>query len=320
MKFGGKIFSKANLLYALFLIAFTLVSLEIILRVFHPFYYTLRGNDLVLPVNIVYKYHNSNCTKLAPVITCSRNSIGFRGEEKPKDADKYLSIITIGGSTTACTLLSDSNTWSFLLSEKLKANFNNIWLNNAGIDGASTFAHQLLMDNYIVQLKPKVVIFLVGTNDVGSSDPIKDMGNIMNYRESSWLCKHSEVIDLLVNYMRSRKAKKLNLDYKCLDFSKSDTATVPESIIDSAIAKEMKLIPKYRARLLKLITTCKENKIESIFITQPSFEGFGIDSITGVDLGLVISPGSSPPYYNGKERWAELELYNKETMETAQKK
>jgi len=45
-----------------------------------------------------------------------------------------------------------------------------IWINNAGLDGHSTAGHLVLMREYIALMKPDVVIFLIGLNDVGRTD------------------------------------------------------------------------------------------------------------------------------------------------------
>lgn len=50
----------------------------------------------------------------------------------------------------------------------MKYNFKDLWINNAGLDGQSTFGHIFLMKDYIKKLKPKVVLFLVGSNDRGN--------------------------------------------------------------------------------------------------------------------------------------------------------
>ena len=49
----------------------------------------------------------------------------------------------------------------------MQRRFKGLWLNNAGLSGNSTFGHYILMQDYLVKLKPKVVIFLVGINDLG---------------------------------------------------------------------------------------------------------------------------------------------------------
>jgi hypothetical protein len=73
--------------------------------------------------------------RLDPVVHVTRNSLGFRGPEPPRDFERYLSIVTIGGSTTECRLLSDGKTWPDALARKLAEISPNIWLNNAGSMG-----------------------------------------------------------------------------------------------------------------------------------------------------------------------------------------
>ncbi len=323
MKFSfRKIFSPSNLLYALFLLLFTFFALEIILRIFHPFYFTIKGNKLVLPVNMVYHTYNTNCPKLDAEVTCTKNAIGFRGAEKPKDFNKELTILTIGGSTTACSLLSDEYTWSYLLDKRLKENFNNEWLNNAGIDGASTFGHQMLLDDFVVTLKPKVIIFLVGANDVSREDIGKEQGNLIaqNANWRTWIMRNSEVVNLFVNYMRSRAAQKLNLGNKYMEFATRDTFSLSDSVINKEILKQQALIPGYKSRLEKIIKTCRDNNIEPILVTQPSLAGFGIDSATHINLATVSTAyngvAEAGPGWNGKEYWAVLQLFNKQTIET----
>ena len=45
-----------------------------------------------------------------------------------------------------------------------------MWVNNAGLDGATTYRHLILMEDYVAQLRPKVVLFLIGINDVGAGN------------------------------------------------------------------------------------------------------------------------------------------------------
>ena len=39
----------------------------------------------------------------------------------------------------------DSKTWTDVLSKNLDSAFDNLWMNNAGIDGHSTFGHIILI-------------------------------------------------------------------------------------------------------------------------------------------------------------------------------
>ena len=139
---------------------------EILLRIYNPFEFRVKGNKINLPVYFNYKIEIKDTKRLNNFVVHTKNSIGFRGEEAPKTFEDYLTIIAVGGSTTECFLIADGQDWPTILGEKLKKSFNLIWINNAGLDGHSTFGHNVLMQDYIVKIKPKVVLFLVGINDL----------------------------------------------------------------------------------------------------------------------------------------------------------
>jgi hypothetical protein len=70
-----------------------------------------------------------------------KNSLGFRGPELPADYAERLSIIAVGGSTTECFYIPDGKTWPDLPADSLGGNFSGLWLDNAGLDGHSTWGH-----------------------------------------------------------------------------------------------------------------------------------------------------------------------------------
>jgi hypothetical protein len=57
---------------------------------------------------------------------------------------------------------SDRGTWTALLGSELRKCFNRVWINNAGFDGHTSFAHLQPVRNYIVSLHPKMVVMLIG--------------------------------------------------------------------------------------------------------------------------------------------------------------
>jgi len=158
-----------------------LLLCEIILRIYNPFPFALKRGKLVLPSNIKTEYNNKWINKLDPVIYFSKNSLGFRGPEPNGDIAKLHSIIVVGGSTTECRFLSDSLTWPAQLATILSDSIPNLWLNNAGLDGHSTFGHLLLTKDYLAKLKPQFVIFLTGINDVETERP--ELFELMNEKK-----------------------------------------------------------------------------------------------------------------------------------------
>ncbi len=109
----------------------------------------------------------------------------------------------MGGSTTECFYLSDDKTWQFNLEQKLKLKFKNIWINNAGLDGHSTFGHQILLDDYLIKIKPKIILFLVGVNDVGREDLKEhDKNNLIDTSVTwrDWLAGKSELFNIILTF------------------------------------------------------------------------------------------------------------------------
>src|SRR4030042_3266414 len=157
-----------NLLVLLVSLVIVLGLCELILRVYNPLGFRIRGDNIILPNNkkeIIH--HEHGLGKLDKIVVHQRNSLGFRGPEPPADFSRNLTIVTVGGSTTECFDLAEDKTWPHDLGVDLQRDFKPLWLNNAGLSGNSTFGHYILMQDYLVKLNPKVVIFLVGINDLG---------------------------------------------------------------------------------------------------------------------------------------------------------
>ena len=155
-----------NALLLLLGIGAALILSEALLRFFNPFQTRINGARIVLRTNKTIRIKNHFIERLDPVITVTTNSLGFRGAEPPVDFGRYLTIITVGGSTTYSWMLSDEKTWPAELGNHLGNSFQWVWINNAGLIGHSTFAHIVLMKEIVSKLRPRVVLFLVGENDL----------------------------------------------------------------------------------------------------------------------------------------------------------
>jgi len=294
-------------------LALAILALEIMLRVFQPAEYRVRGNKITLIKDKAYTFYNNKIDKLDKIIYVKRNHLGFRGEPLPKNFAQTLTILTVGGSTTECIHISDGKTWSDLLAGKLKREFKPFWLNNAGIDGHSTFGHLVLMEDYIIRLKPKIVLVLAGANDRSIRDynPL-DRQFLAKPAASAWgrfvntLAWHSEVVHYAVNLNRYAKAFKGGLVHANIEFDKLKTLPVDDHRLKALLAQHKKhyLIP-YGQRLQQLIDMARRHAIEPVFITQPTIYGDVIDPVTGADLGQI----STGPF-NGKTSWEILKLYN----------
>ncbi len=63
-------------------------------------------------------------------------------------------------------MLSDDKTWTARLGKRLEESFRRVWINNAGLDGHSTFGHIVLLEDHLSKLYPKVALFPIGVGDV----------------------------------------------------------------------------------------------------------------------------------------------------------
>ena len=289
--------------------------LEILLRIYNPFGFMLKANRIILPANQKEFISNSINPKLDPIITVTRNQLGFRGPDTSQQFNRDLSIITIGGSTTACSFLSDNKTWSHLLGVYLKNDFNSVWVNNAGFNGHSTFGHQILLDDHVKKLKPKVVVFLIGVNDIENDGPTNmeklkfknAYVDLLNY-----LYNNSEVINILFNISRGGKAKKLNNTTQAMKIPGAlGSLEMTRAEMDARLQEQKKYLPGYGERIAALIDTCRQNKILPVFITQPCLYGIAIDSLTKVGLAKAkVEEGM-----NGQMFSELLTLYNSKLIE-----
>lgn len=306
-------------------IVLSFVILEGVLRIYNPFESRIKGDKIVLPVDKEYVIENAklrkrfkkSLTKFDETIIHRKNSLGFRGEGPPKDFADYLTIVTVGGSTTESTFLSEGKTWTDIIGKRLRKKFNRLWINNAGFDGHSTFGHIILMENYIIKLKPNMVLFLVGANDqdrqdIGEQDMEMMRDKYVFYSAKSFLksmANHSEVFSFGLNMYRYYKAKEIGVEHAEIDFERFRNMDVNRHFIDGGEMFEMQalhfpeseLSKAYKKRLKMLISISKNNNIEPVFITQPALYGNFIDDVTNIDFKFT------------NHAWNSLELYNEIT-------
>src|SRR5258708_7930655 len=309
-KMSGSQKPARRVVYILYLTIIVVVLLEIGLRIINPFHLRLKGDKIVLPVDQRQIIINKINPKLDSLIYNTRNSLGFRGPNPPPDWNRRLTLITVGGSTTECHFLSDDRTWPFLLGKKLSDSFPGSWMNNAGLDGHSTFGHTILLNDHIKKLRPSIVLFLTGINDVeldGPSfhDKLNTKGAFPDLKH--YIFENSEVLNLLLNLARGWRAQPLNNTPNFpLVLDKHKKLAIPESGRVRRLEQQGPFLKLYRDRLVGLADTCLARHILPVFMTQPNQFGEGKDSITGVDLSLFPVDKD----INGLLMWEILERYN----------
>lgn len=269
-----------------------LVIFEIFLHIYNPFQTRLSGNVITLPVNQKYEFNHVAFHGLDEHIVHTKNKFGFRGSDKIEN--NAIKIIFIGGSTTECYYLSDGKDWPSICSNKLKETQANIWYNNAGLDGHSTFGHKLLLQDHVLKYQPNYVFFLVGANDVAS----KDMNRFENalLKSKKRFLQNFEIYNLYLNIKLSRLAKKRGVAHTPIDFKSLKPVAVSDTINSAKIDQELLA---YKNRLLELIKICLDNNIRPVFITQPCLLKPGLDPETGINTGTYpFAEGSGLKYYS----------------------
>ena len=302
-----------RLAYAAYLFVAVFVLLEIALRIYNPFHFRLKGDKIMLPISQKIIITNKINPKLDPLIVDTRNSLGLRGPELPVDWKNELTVITIGGSTTECHFLNDDKTWPYLLGRELSDSFPHCWLNNAGLDGHSTYGHIVLLNDYIKKLRPRVIVFLTGINDVETEEPtfhdkLNIRGAYPDFRH--YIFWNSEVLNLCLNLVRGWRAQKFNNTTNAvLVLDSSRRLILSDSVMQKRLAAQAPFIAGYKRRVEQLADTCLAWGILPVFVTQPNQFGFGKDPVTGTDLALFPCDPNDDQL-NGGLMWEMLERYN----------
>lgn len=299
-----------------------LFGVEMALRIHNPFEFRQKGDRIYLPVGRTYEFTNRVIVGLDSTIHTTRNSLGFRGQAPPEDFDRHLTVVAVGGSTTECLLLSDGQTWVDRLGERLRERLDALWINNAGLDGHSTFGHAVLLQDYIVDLNPDVLLLLVGVNDVNRSVPRSYDDLLMRFGGQSplprRLVSHSELASLLYNTYRSYSAKRSSLGHAVYDVTAAPTVVVSKALSKGRQTEQTKMVEAYTERLQRLLHLARKSGALPVLITQPGLLGPAIDNVTGIDLKTCEISMWGLGGMSGMEWWEILELYNDATRSLGQ--
>ena len=293
-------------------LALGILVAEALLHVWNPIPFRVKGNHIVLRRHDTNEFRNPGSGKLDAHVRYHTNALGFRGPEAPRDLVDRLSVLTVGGSTTGCFLLNDGDTWPDHLAAQLGPAFPRLWLNNAGLDGQSTYGHLTLMRDYVVHIRPKVVIFLIGINDVALSASnwfdARVTDQVVGRRELAvdWLVTHSELAALAQNAWRASRARAYGLTQ-----AEPNYFALKEVERDDAAAEQQAraAVPAFASRVGELIGVSRSQGIVPVLVTQPALYGDGRDPSTGIDFSRrrVNEIGG------GDVAWRMLEFYNAAT-------
>lgn len=250
--------------------------LELFLRVYNPWEPRLQGDKIVLPKNTEYVFHSKGIQGVDSTVLHKKNELGFRGINPPDSFNEMTSLVFVGGSTTECTACGENEDWPAVTQSILNKNKNEVWVNNAGLDGHSTFGHLLLLEDYLVQLKPSYIAFLVGVNDVGRKDLASFEKFHLKKGNKNWkqtLVSYSVLAQLIVQFKQSKEAIDLDLGHKNKPFNQYHLKKMKWTQINQEVEKEAAGRLAFNNRLNRIVTICLNNGITPIFITQPTVMG-----------------------------------------------
>jgi len=215
------------------------------------------------------------------------NRLGVRGPLPPKPEAAYR-IVMIGGSTTICATLDDSEEWPHLVMTYMNASHEKlpVWVGNAGVNGARTVRHIKLLHELPGTLHVDMAIFLVGVNDLslalaweGKHVPDDLTQDERDPEGSEAAIPASELV-----YPMYRRLKLFSLTSEAAQHVKQRFRR-PPSLAPADIVMlrkrrgESPVMPlpdlsvgmkEYRGRLILLADRCRYLKIRCLFLTQPT--------------------------------------------------
>ncbi len=279
----------------------------------------LQGSHIVLPRNHIYHYDHIALRGCDSNLVHTRNSLGFRGSEPPQDFKNALTVVAVGDSATESFYLSDGKTWPERLQAHLSRQYPSLWINNAGLDGLSTFGYRFLIEENLLTLKPKIILLMAGPSDVGREDlnveDIKIVHPSMYRTFWSFIEGKSRLITFISNLARTAVAGRHGIQHGNLDVRYARKASASSSTRANAPGhRQETYLRGYEKRLRALVDLCKRNGIVPVLITQPVLYGPMKDDVTGVDLGRLEGPEG----LSGEEAWVLLNRYDEITRRVAQ--
>jgi len=304
----------------------SLLLMEFFLQIWNPFETRVQANKIILPAHRQYKVTIPGTEGAKDqLVVHTKNNLGFRGPNWPERPEDFQKWFFVGGSTTEEFYLSDGETWSEKVGQALSSAIPNLWVNNAGLDGHSSFGHTVLLKDFLVDLKPEVIFYLVGINDIGNDIAVRyDQRLKPDWYEtpglgdvSNWIKAKTELGRLADMISRKAKAKRYSRNYGKIDVS--GLAILPEGEANPrpAFSKTLaqhktQFLPGFRQRLEELAENTKQAGALPVFITQPILFGPHAMSGEAIDLSAVLFNGQT-----GKEHHRLMELYNAVTRDVA---
>lgn len=260
-----------------------------------------------------------NLPGITPGGVLTTNAWGMRGEDPPENWDEWLTIVTVGGSTTADYYIDDSLTWSWTIQDRLREVHPRTWVGNCGIPRHSTAEHALLVREVLSEVKPDIALFLVGINDVGQYLRGENALNVSlpetGLRQAVF--KHCMLMQVLY------KLKIVYVDKAPVLSEAVDPMFIEEPLLspERELPDDLhELIPRpdaYRNRIEAIIHECRELDITPVFMTQPLL--YEDNDYWRSRKGGSFWFGGSDSEFSAASYWLILNTLNKDLIDICEK-
>jgi lysophospholipase L1-like esterase len=217
------------------------------------------------------------------------NPLGIRGPMPPKQQDHAYRIVAVGGSSTICFALDDSEEWPHLLMKEMNASQQGypVWVGNAGVSSKNTVDHLVLLDWLPGVVRTDMLIFMVGMNDLRDS-LVSDGAptQVLLERNAGYqgeLPSGTRWRPLYPYYRRLQLFRLIRLAGLALKHRVIGAPIDRGMDIDVKAYREKRaahaIVPlpdlhvglqEYRARLLALAARCRTLEVRCLFLTQPN--------------------------------------------------
>jgi lysophospholipase L1-like esterase len=175
------------------------------------------------------------------------------------------------------------------------------------------------MRDVITPMRPSVVLFLVGINDVERQDLADFDRTLLAESQTGWrrklqaLSDTSRIIAWGRNLLRALSAQARGLSHGSVDLQTLPTQDVPADQRARLLQRQAPFLQGYESRLRGLVRLSRESGIRPVLITQPALFGAGQDDVTQADLAAIRVDAER----NGRTAWEILEKYNDITRNVA---
>jgi lysophospholipase L1-like esterase len=259
------------------------LSSECLLHVFAP---TTSSAAFHLPPPNTRRVFQPNASDMPGVIGESRytiSSLGVRGPELPPKEAAYR-ILCVGGSTTQCLYLDDSEAWPHVLEVTLNrgADSKHVWVGNVGIAGYSTAPHLRFIAKGELWKRMDCILFLVGANDLNRFLRFGSTLNQFSDEPSTWELKSRSSPPIWNRSAVLKTARRIYYEQirpqKDAEDKRGANYAVRRRLRQRAPIRDdmpdlSEALNEYGERIARIIELCKSAHVRPVFLTQPTLLG-----------------------------------------------